>query len=321
MFKPSRNLPPVILGADPTAYHLQGKQLEKGNRGRTMSRGELQRFAECPRKWLRSRPDDVTSAMEWGSLVDTLALTPSLFDRVYAIAPTEYETTGMQCPNCKSVTDSSKCAKCRTDRVQVTVKQPWSWNSTTCQQWRDEQEQAGKTVVKQSLVSEARQAVNRLGEDEEITAILQCCDKQVQVNVDWHDEGTGVVVPFKCLLDLVPKPESPYGDTAFDFKTTDSADDRKWQRTVFSFKLYYQGALYLDALNAATGLKYRRFGNVIQESSHPFEPAHRLLSEEFLNMGRNEYTGDIKRYCWCLSRNEWPGYSNAIAEPEVWMMK
>lgn len=319
-FHPSQSLPPVIRGADPRAYHLQNPAYPKGHPRFVMSRSELLKFAECPRKWLKNPPVDATPAMEWGSLVDMLVLTPKWFDRDYAVAPSEYETTGMRCPKCESVTDSGKCAKCKTERVEVKVKEPWNWNSKTCQEWRSNQEQAGKTIVKQSLLTDARRAVIRLGEDQEIATILTASDRQVQVNVEWHD-ATGIRVPVKCMLDLVPRPESTVGDTLWDFKTAESAEGRRWSRAVFAWQLHYQAALYSDAMNAASGLQYRRYGHVIQESSAPFEPTHRLLSEEFIAMGRIDYTSHLQHYCWCLSTGKWPGYDTTIVEPEAWMLK
>ncbi len=140
------------------------------------------------------------------------------------------------------------------------------------------------------------------------------------LNVEWHDDDTGLIIPFKCLLDIVPDPKSDYGDTLFDLKTTDNAHGLKWPRQVFNFGLHYQAAVYLDAMNAAAGAKYRNFGHIIQESEPPYEPTHRVLSAEFMDLGRIDYQLNLKRYAWSLKNNIWSGYDTAICDLESWMI-
>ncbi len=320
-FRPSTALSPVIYGADPASYHALGNEFKAGDPRRVMSRSQLQRFSKCPSKWIRSaESDDETSAMEFGSLVDTCVTMPERFESIYALAPEQYPTTGMECPVCKTVTDSAKCAKCKVPRVEVSVLKDWNWASTTCQDWREEQQKLGKTVVKSTTASEAWKAAARLREDEEIGAILAVSAKQVWVNVDWHDD-TGIIVPVKCMLDLVPDPASQFGDSLWDLKCPNDCDPAFWAKYIYNWKLHYQGAMYLDAINAAGGFKYRTFGIVAVESEVPYEPFAEPLSEEFLAMGRIAYQSDLKRYSWCLKSKSWPSYPRSITEPANWMLK
>lgn len=319
-FKPSHNLPPVVYGVDPSAYHFQGATFDRGNPLRTMSRSQLVKFSPCPRKWLKGIPDRSSSAMDWGSLVDTLVTTPHLYDKLYVVEPATYQTTGMRCPKCETVTDSKKCAKCKCDREEVPAEKPFTAMSSTCQEWAEEQAQAGKTVIKAAVAAAALRAHHRLMEDEEICAILNASQKQVQINVDWHD-ATGIVVPVKCFIDLLPDPASHCGDTIYDLKQTRDAAPDRWKRQVFGDGLHYQAAMYLDAVNAATGLQYKRFGHVIQESEAPHEPIDRILSEEFIRLGRAQYRQDLMRYAWCLKNDTWPRYPNDLVEPELYMVK
>jgi len=320
MFKPSTTRQPVIFDAEPSVYHATQSDA-RGTPGYVMSRGELRKFASCPRKWLRGTRTQVSGAMKWGSIIDTLVLTPDLFMGQFAVTPPDYQTSGMQCPGCGTVTDSKKCRDCKLDRVETVVTKPWSANSATCNEWMEAQKASGKTIISPDLLEEARIAKARLLEDEEIKSIIEGSRKQVAVNVDWHDETTGIVVPFKCLLDIVPDPDGDHGDTLYDLKTTDDANGIKWPRTVFNFGLHYQAACYLDALNAAGGFKYRNFGHVISESEPPYEPTHRLLAQEFIDLGRDRYQTNLRFYCWCLANNTWPGYDTAVTEMEAWMLK
>lgn len=320
MFKPSSKLQPVVFGADPALYHAKQKA-EKGTPEYVMSRTELELFAACPRKWIRGIPRSVTNAMKWGDVVDVVALTPKNVEKVFAITPDTYETDGMKCPKCGSVTDSAKCAKCKVDRVKSKVTKDWSMQSDTCRSWVESQELSGKRVISKELLSEAWKAHARLKEDEECSAILEASQTQVAVYVDWHDKETGLVIPCKCLLDLVPDPKSEFGDTLWDLKTSASAEPKRWQRQVFNDGLFFQAAMYLDAMNAASGLKYRSFGHIISESDEPYECADRILESEWLDTGRIDYKSALARYCRCMKSGIWPGYTRDLVPMSSWMLK
>lgn len=289
MFKPSTSLQPVTCNADKTAYFAL----------KSMSRSSLWKFRQCPRKWKYGIPEETTDAMEFGDLMDCIVLTPDRFDREFAIAPITYP--------------------CEATKKDPRTEKPWNWNADYCKEWRETQITEGRKPIKSAHHSEANLALNRLKEDDYIQRFISCSKPQVHVNVDWHDEVTGIIVPFKCLIDLMPDASSEFGDTIGDYKTTANAEYKAWTRQIHSYGLHYQAALYVDAMNAATGLKYKNFVHIIQESSAPFEPTHRMLSEEFLALGRS-YKNDLKHYCWCLKTNKWPGFDSAISEPESWMV-
>jgi len=97
---------------------------------------------------------------------------------------------------------------------------------------------------------------------------------------------------------------------------------------------HYQGAIYLDAYNAACPDDERNtFYHVVSESEPPYEPAKRFMSEEFVAAGRMQYQRDLALYCQCLVNNVWPGYDCEaeakivltggwhITEPEPWMLQ
>jgi len=112
------------------------------------------------------------------------------------------------------------------------------------------------------------------------------------------------------FLFLVPRPDSKWGQCLFDIKTTDDASIDRWARTVLNYRYYYQAALYLDVINAATGCEYQRFGNIVQESAAPFEIGRRMISDTYIEIGRAEYKKDLANYCRCLKANSWPGYDD-----------
>lgn len=312
-FKPAPK--PVAYDLDPRTYHKinTGK---RGEHGFTVSRSELEEFALCPHRWLRSPERKVTDPMRWGALLDTIVLTPDKFPDIYSVAPETYLAE----PKKKGDSPESK---------------PWNYNATACKEWRAHEIASGKEVATSEDASLASLASKRLREDPMIDAFLKACETQVQIFVTYTDPDTGITIPIKCMIDLMPPIGTQFGSCIGDFKTTDSAGLRDWQRTVASQRHHYQAAMYLDAVNAATGLQYNRFVHVVQEKDEPFETARRELSQEFLTLGRIEYRRDLAAYCRCLQRNRWPGYDDAdsleerppiidgwrMTEPPTWMLQ
>lgn len=300
MFKPHSSLPPIVHPVNPRDYH-DAPAAPRGDAARTMSQSELKEFSRCQHRWLAGFKEESSDAMNDGALLDTLILTPERFESVYAVAPDTYPAP-----------ESAR-------KDAPIIQKAWNWNAEFCKNFRTAEHAAGREVVKSSDHGDALKAREILFLNEHIAAFHSVSRKQVQVNAEWHDEETGIVVPIKCLLDLAPDPTSEFGNTLADFKRTQSAEYRAWTKTVRNFGLHYQAAFYIDAINAAAGLAYRSFEHHIQESFEPWETTHRMLSDDFITLGRVAYIRDLKDYCRALKTGTFRGYDEAIVEPESWM--
>ncbi len=309
-FKKPTDREPVTFDFNPRDYHSTGKY-SKGDKEYRMSKSELWQFRNCPRKWLGLPPVEKTDAMEWGSLVDVLALTPDRFRDQYSICPDTYED-------------------------EKGVKKPWNWNANRCKDWREVQHAAGFEVIKAIKAKDAQLAVRSMMKDSIIAEFIESCDKQVALSLDYHDEKTGLIIPIRGMLDLVPKKGTKFETWLGDLKTTNDALMRKWERSVFDQGYHYQAAIYLDLWNSATGEQRDTFAHVIQESDMPFETARRRMSAEFTQIGRDQYTADLALYAQCLV-NGFPGYEEmaelrgepnrgnidgwSVCEPSSWMIQ
>lgn len=283
---------------NPEVHHRQ--EHERGELGFVMSRGELMRFNECPAKWKVGSPQSETSEMRWGSLIDCLLLVPEEFHDRFAVCPETYpdKKTGEQ--------------------------KPWNFNSNFCKEWREDQE--GKTILKHDDRLAADAALRNFNFDE-FDALRAGARCQVSLSAEYFDSATELTIPIRALLDLVPG-EGEYQNSIVDLKTTSSAEPRAWARKVSSDHLDAQAALYLDLWKAATGEERCDFRHVIQESDPPYHVELRLLSAEFIELGRIKYGAALKKYCGCLASGVWPGYQNkslvfgrwGLCEPEAWMV-
>lgn len=290
---------------DPETY-IASKGGPRGEPDHIMSRGELIEFARCPHRWLMGygEEDEDTTATEWGSLADCLALSPGRFAESYVVTPETYP-----------------------DKKTGETK-PWNWNATFCKDWREVTAKSGKKPVKGETFTQVENAMKFLFANEQIASFIHRSKKQVFVMADYVDPETKIVVPIKCLLDLVPALDSPFSKDLGDFKTCRSAKPFLWDRAVFEHGYHVQAALYMDAYTKATGEDRVSFRHILQESFPPWEPGKRILSAEYMELGRMAYLNALRRYCQCLASGVWPGYDEGrfvidgwlLSEPEDWML-
>lgn len=286
-FKASSVYPALSYDGDPREYHKIGESTKRGEDGFVMSRSQLMDFDENPWEWLKGKKDDATSEMEWGSLLDCMVTTPSMTRHLYAVYPETYPAV----------------VKGKTEN------KPWNLNADFCKEWRDKNEAEGLTCIKPALYEEARIACARLMEDERIARLVSVSRKQVQVVVEYHDKDTGIVVPFRMMLDFQPAPDdAEFGQFLADMKEVNDIRPYEYEKKIFSQGWHVQAALYLDGTNAAMGEEhYSGFYHIIQKSEWPYPVGRRMLSEEFLALGRSKYLSALQRYCRCLKENKWPG--------------
>ncbi len=273
-----------IIGSniDSKDYHRQNAK--RGEKDFVMSRGELFEFAKCPHRWLMGYEEEETKAIQWGSLMDCMALTPERFESDYAITPAVYKD------------------------AKTGEEKPWNWNANVCKEWR--RQHRGKQLVKPETVAEAKKAVSVLMADLPIRGLIKGSQRQVMVTAEYHDKETGVVVSIKTLIDVCPVKASPFDESLADLKTTNSAALGSWTQHVYKFGYHWQAAMYLDAYNCAGDDKRIEFLHIVQENYSPFETGRRLLSQEYVELGRLAYLAALTRYCRCLATGKWPGYDD-----------
>lgn len=303
-------------------YRATGEK--RGSVSFPMTRSELLSFAACPARWKLGYIRPESKALSYGSLLDCIVLQPDQFSTRYVEVPETYQTTGMLCPQCKSITDAQTCRKCKCDRVQMKIDKPWDWASSVCQEWKKSND--GKEPVKSEALTEAVLAEHAIREIDGIGEMLRDAQKQVMVVAEWADVATGLTVPVKVLLDIVPDVNGPHGKLLFDLKSTKSAATRACQRDCFNFGYAAQAAMHSAVYCAATGEDRCSFAHIISESCPPFHVELDLLSVEFVNIGIAQIMSALGLYCQCLKANKWPGYraetmieNFRLLQPEAWM--
>lgn len=306
-------------------YSRQPDGVTRGHPDYILSGSDLSEFDRCPHRWFVGYRDDETRATEWGQLIDCLLMAPEEFADRFAVAPETYPSTVMECPSCKSQTDSKSCRKCKCDRVAVEIQKPWDFGSTFCHEWREQA--GGKQIVKTALLNNAKEAAHLLKDDEQIAEVVSSSRKQVMLTGFYDDVETGLRIPLRCLIDMAPPAKF-----LADLKTSNSAHPRAWAKHVHQFGYHSQAARHLDLWNAAHGERRNEFRHFVQESFAPFESAKYSLDPGFISIGRDSYVRAVKRYAQCVKTGHWPRYDEStdrnalivdghlVISPEAWMV-
>lgn len=301
------------IGVNSDDYHAQNA--ERCTPEYAMSPSSLKLFQDCPSKYKAGYNPPDSDAKTFGNLVDSLFLTPSQFEHRYVVPPEKYIDIGMQCPICQSITDSKKCAKCKTDRKEVKIEKDWNFGAMFCSDWRDEQR--GKEIISNTEYLNARAAFKTLRDDETIASFRDASDTQVLVKGEWHDEATGLIIPVQCLIDLAPRRGTEWANNLGDLKTTRNSGVKAFSRWSYQCLYHQQAGFDLDMFNAATGESRQSWCFLLVENYAPWQVGRRILrpesadpdrDETLLGLGRATYKRALKKYAQCLKSGLWPAH-------------
>lgn len=295
-----------FIGADCDSRQYVKENAKRGDAGYRVSRSMLMEFAHNPHRWRAGYTRPETNALAIGSLMDVLTLTPNSFAKLYDVRPDTYPD---------GATDEDGHPK------------RWNSNAKICKKWLEEH----PTWCKAATYHDALVAADILRQDALVTDLLDCSAKQVEIHAEYRAKVTGLVVPVKCLIDLVPDGQHRhFGRSLADYKTCRTVSTFKWPMTVDSYHYDAQAALELDMWTALHPDDARtEFFHVCQENYPPFEVGRKVLSNEFIELGRLKYLRALELYCDCLIDNYWPGMDDrgktlsgwSLINATAWMME
>lgn len=270
------------------AYHKQ--EAERGTTDYCMSPSSLKEFGHCPARWFNGYNAPESNSKDWGSLFDCLALTPDQFAQRYILQPETYTN----------------------EKGEV---KPWNNNATICKEWNAAVGQ--KEIVKRGAIEECERGIDAMMQDDVIRAWFDCCDRQVLVAGEYKSKS-GLIVPVRCLLDFVPRVGSEFEKCLGDLKTCRTASVMAFQRDCFRLGYHIQAAFDLDLFSAATGQDRNTWCWLLSESYPPYQPGKRIMSQDFLTLGRASYARLLENYATCVHTGKWPGYDDTDEAVQSW---
>jgi len=289
----------VIVGDNITPERYNAEDQPRGSASFVVRSHVICEILRNAQRWVKGYESPQSKAQAYGSLFDCLLLTPFQWPKRYAVVPGD--------------------APKKPSKTQINAEKP-SPKTIAAIAWWDKwnKEHAGVEIVSQDDNAKAHAAIARLREDKMIAELIDASAHQLMIVAEWHDRATGLVVPMKCLIDVVPPASHPvFSNSLWDTKTTQNASPRSFSMDAMKYGYANQGALYLDLFNAATGEQRSDFGHIVQESYHPFEyrTPPPLLSQRFLGHGRLLYQRALSIYCKALQSGAWPSYDKGKEWP------
>jgi hypothetical protein len=262
-----------------------------------------------PRRWALGYQSPESKIKEWGCGWDCVLFVPNQMPLRYAVVPED--------------------APKKPSKAQLNAKKPSPETVAAIAWWKDFIENNPGEIIDAELREEWHAATRRLREDKLIADLLDSSQRQVMVTAHWCDKATGLTVPLKALIDLVPHVDHPvFGSSLWDGKTTSNASPRSFKQDAQRYGYHIQAAFYLDLWNAASGHGRSDFGHIIQENYAPYEfrSPPPLLSQRFINLGRLMYQRALGIYCQALKTGVWPGYDKVskdwpITDCDDWMLQ
>lgn len=154
-----------------------------------------------------------------------------------------------------------------------------------------------------------------LWSDSNARALLQG-DGHREASLFVRDPVTGVIV--RVRFDFLPDdPSRPI----VDLKKSRDCRPEKFMRSMADYRYHVQAALYLDALEWATGQR-RQFALIAIEDELPHALKPYVVGQESLNLGRKLYREALDTFAACERENSWPCYDTTpeILELPDWVL-
>lgn len=278
------------------SYHKIGSELSRGTPNYVMSRSSLLAFSRNAAAWIDGATFDETPCMVWGSLVDTVLLTPDRFGEQFAIRPGFYPSPKRGDPH---------------------LMKPWSGMAKWCKKWVADKKAQGLSVVTSDKVVEAKAAAAKIFEHPEAASIVEGSDHQVRCEWEYKDPDTEIIVPMKAMIDMAGRSD-PY---LAELKTAQSAAKAKFSRKGREMRYDLQCSLYSEGYRQCYEDR-TAWAFVVQESDFPYPVATYYLDSGDLTTGEfgrahrwgflEGWRSMLARYCRCLADDKWPGYTDTI---------
>lgn len=284
----------VGIVTSPADYHAS-----KDKFSHCISKSTLADFAVNPWKWRYNKLNGIkksSAGYRFGSLLDTIALTPEQLHKLYLIEEKILGTNKDGSPS-----------KIKQDPAQLA-----RWNAF---------EASGGTIITKAEYEEANRAASIFSNhlrDEYGLVLGQTFRSQVamyrRLRVDYN-VGKATPIILTGMIDILPDDDTM---PIFDLKTTSTSvdDHRLLDRDLIKYKYGWQAAIYTDLYESIYGVR-RPFSLLFVESSAPYVISEVRFDFDALDHYREQYWLAIKQYASCVATDYWPGAVLAPRHHEI----
>ena len=275
---------------NPSAYHAMKPRLEAELGCPVVSKSTLADFMASPYRYkynLDNGGREVTAGMAMGSLVDTLTLTPELFDEQYLCEPVRVQLKK----------DGTPYADGRQDPAQR-------------EEWASKAEQ-GITVISEEYLSKGLEVAKLANESLAYEGLKLGETFASQVGMwayltELGGQKLACPVVITGMLDILPTAAG--ADSLWDLKSTsaDVGSPAKLNYTMEDFHYGTQAAIYTDLWQLCSGEpEPRSFSFMFVGTIPPLMTRAVHMGDDTIELYRAEYQNAVHDYCIAWHLNEW----------------
>lgn len=176
-----------------------------------------------------------------------------------------------------------------------------SWRTKEAKETRAEVESQGKVALLQKDFDRAEAVAISVLEHPSAGKLFRKGDPEVSA-FGQHRSGTWLRGRFDWLVN----------GTLIDLKTVQSADPRRFNRTVWDYSYDVQAAHYMETYRLATGERPKGFIHVLVEKEPPYAVSVARLDPEFLDLGERRLERAIASYKTACDTGQWGGYPQVV---------
>ena len=201
----------------------------------------------------------------------------------------------------------------------VDVEKKWSGNSKWCQQWKSEQEAAGKTVVTQDMGLNVVKQIRGLQSCKFAYDAMQWSfenQEYTQVVLIWEDPE--YKVKCKAAIDILYNRQLLGEHVICDIKCTTNASSDFWKNHVNRMGYHIQAALYSDGYETLVGDGIRPdWFWICSEFDAPHAAAMYKCGANTMLAGKKAYKRAMRLWMKANESGQWNGYSDFPEEIEI----
>lgn len=188
------------------------------------------------------------------------------------------------------------------DTSGIVVVDAGAWTTKAAKEARDAAHAEGKTPLLTKDFLQVQAMAEQIKLHEAASFLLK--DGKPEVSAFWqHDTG----VWLRARFDWLPNKRGA-GLMLTDYKTSVSADPRKFAKSCADYGYHQQAAWYIDAAKALGLSPDPAMMFVVQEKTAPYLVNVIELDENAINIGRALNEKAIRLYQDCKAADSWPGY-------------
>lgn len=239
----------------------------------------------------RTEDEEKTQALILGSAIHCLVLEPELFDKQFVVAPKVDRRT-------------TEGKKTWADFLCYVQSKSFNKSLKFCPESKIYVAQPKPTILRVEAYIKAQKMAQSIRGNKAFMAFARMGGK-VEHSAYWKDYSGSW---------LRSRPDFYNDQFILDIKTTRSAKEKDFQRSIETYGYHRQAAMALDGLEKLTGISGRKFVLLAIESSEPFLTSSYLINSESIEIGRAEYKKGAIAYYNCIQSGVWNGYSEAITD-------